>query len=62
MMNETLKKYKNEIIDSVPRKRIGVPEDIAGAAIFLSSKASSYITGIILPVDGGSLIARRHMV
>ena len=62
MMNETLKKYKNEIIDSVPRKRIGVPEDIAGAAIFLSSKASSYITGIILPVDGGSLISRRHMV
>ena len=62
MMNETLKKYEKEIITSVPRKRIGVPEDMAGAAIFLSSKASAYITGIVLPVDGGSLIARRHMV
>ena len=62
MMNETLKKYKKEIINSVPRKRIGLPEDMAGAAIFLSSKASAYITGIVLPVDGGSLIARRHMV
>ena len=62
MMNETLKKYEKEIINSVPRKRIGVPEDMAGAAIFLSSKASAYITGIVLPVDGGSLIARRHMV
>ena len=62
MMKETLKKYEKEIINSVPRKRIGVPEDMAGAAIFLSSKASAYITGIVLPVDGGSLIARRHMV
>ena len=42
-------------------RRIGKPEDMAGAAIFLSSKASAYITGIVMPVDGGSLIARRHM-
>ena len=62
MMNETLKKYEKEIINSVPRKRIGVPEDMAGADIFLSSKARADITGIVLPVDGGSLIARRHMV
>ena len=61
MMRSTLNDYGEEIIQSVPRKRIGKPEDMAGAAIFLSSKASSYITGIIMPVDGGSLIARRHM-
>jgi NAD(P)-dependent dehydrogenase (short-subunit alcohol dehydrogenase family) len=37
----------------VPLKRIGKPADMAGAAIFLSSKASSYVTGIVIPVDGG---------
>ena len=61
MMKSTLKSFSEEIINSVPRKRIGKPEDMAGASIFLSSKASAYITGIVMPVDGGSLIARRHM-
>ena len=61
MMKSTLKSFSQEIINSVPRKRIGKPEDMAGASIFLSSKASAYITGIVMPVDGGSLIARRHM-
>ena len=61
MMKSTLQNFSDEIINSVPRKRIGRPEDMAGASIFLSSKASAYITGIVMPVDGGSLIARRHM-
>ena len=61
MMAHTLEEYGEQIKSSVPRGRIGVPEDMAGASIFLSSKASSYITGSIIPVDGGSLIARRHM-
>ncbi len=61
MMKSTLKSFSEEIINSVPRKRIGKPEDMAGASIFLCSKASAYITGIVMPVDGGSLIARRHM-
>ena len=61
MMAHTLEEYGEQIKSSVPRGRIGVPEDMAGTAIFLCSKASSYITGSIIPVDGGSLIARRHM-
>ena len=38
---------------SVPRKRIGSPEDIAGTVIFLASRAGAYTTGSVIPVDGG---------
>ena len=34
-------------------KRLGAPDDIAGAAIFLTSRASAYVTGALIPVDGG---------
>ena len=61
MMAHSLKEYGEQIKNSVPKGRIGIPEDMAGTAIFLCSRASSYITGSIIPVDGGSLIARRHM-
>jgi NAD(P)-dependent dehydrogenase (short-subunit alcohol dehydrogenase family) len=37
----------------VPRQRIGTPEDVAGAVIYLSSRAGSWLTGVFLPVDGG---------
>ncbi|WP_305093252.1 glucose 1-dehydrogenase [Prescottella sp. R16] len=37
----------------VPLGRVGTPEDIAGAAIFLSSRAGAYLTGTVIPVDGG---------
>jgi len=37
-------------------KRIGKPEDIGMAAVFLCSEAAAYITGTCLPVDGGALI------
>lgn len=44
---------KNYFVENCPMGRIGVPEDIANAALFLASDESSYITGVILPVDGG---------
>ena len=41
--------------DSIPLRRIGRPEDVAEAALFLASEKSSYITNAILPVDGGRM-------
>ncbi|MDJ0701042.1 MAG: SDR family oxidoreductase [Woeseiaceae bacterium] len=53
MMAGTLEKFGEQIRAGVPLKRIGEPSDMAGTAIFLASSASSYITGAIIPVDGG---------
>jgi NAD(P)-dependent dehydrogenase (short-subunit alcohol dehydrogenase family) len=41
------------IAANVPLGRIGRPEDMAGAAIFLASRAGAYLTGAVIPVDGG---------
>jgi NAD(P)-dependent dehydrogenase (short-subunit alcohol dehydrogenase family) len=42
-----------EMLAPIPLKRFAVADDLAGAAIFLSSRAGSFITGAVLPVDGG---------
>lgn len=54
MMAATLDAMGDAIKAANPRKRIGTPEDIAGVAIFLSSRASAYTTGAVIPCDGGA--------
>lgn len=56
MMASTLENFGDSIRASVPLHRIGEPSDMAGTAIFLSSKAGAYITGTVIPVDGGLLL------
>ncbi len=53
MMAATLEAHGEEIRRGVPVGRIGEAEDMAGAAIYLASRAASYVTGAIIPVDGG---------
>jgi 2-deoxy-D-gluconate 3-dehydrogenase len=48
-----------EIRRKTPAGRWGIPEDLVGTAVFLSSDASAFVTGIGLPVDGGYMISER---
>jgi NAD(P)-dependent dehydrogenase (short-subunit alcohol dehydrogenase family) len=53
MMAATLEAFGEQIAAGTPLKRIGRPDDMAGAAIFLASRAGAYLTGAVIPVDGG---------
>lgn len=53
MMRATLEAAGDHMAKMMPLKRIGRPDDMAGTAIFLSSRAGSFLTGTIIPVDGG---------
>ncbi len=53
MMAATLDEFGDEIAARAPLGRIGRPDDMAGTAVFLASRAGSYVTGAIIPVDGG---------
>lgn len=54
MMAATLAEMGDQIKAANPRGRVGEPEDIAGVAIFLASRASAYTTGACIPCDGGA--------
>jgi NAD(P)-dependent dehydrogenase (short-subunit alcohol dehydrogenase family) len=53
MMEQTLRSFGKLIVESCPLKRIGEPEDMAGVTIYLASRAGAYVTGAVIPVDGG---------
>jgi len=47
---------KNKVLSRTPMRELGQPSDIGDAALFLASDAAKYITGVVLPVDGGNSI------
>ncbi|MEM5310449.1 SDR family NAD(P)-dependent oxidoreductase [Paraburkholderia sp. JHI869] len=47
----------DRFMSRVPMKRVGKPEELVGAVLFLASPMSTYVTGVTLPVDGGYLAA-----
>jgi len=53
MMAATLDAFGDAIASSNPLRRIGRPDDMAGIALFLASRAGSYLTGSVIPVSGG---------
>jgi NAD(P)-dependent dehydrogenase (short-subunit alcohol dehydrogenase family) len=53
MMAATLAAAGEEIANATPMKRIGRPDDMAGVAVYLASRAGAYVTGAVIPVDGG---------
>ncbi len=53
MMAATLEAFGDEIAASAPLRRIGRPDDMAGVVVYLSSRAGAYVTGAVIPVDGG---------
>lgn len=53
MLKPVLKQTGNLIEESVPLRRLGRADDMAGAVVYLSSRAGAYVTGAVLAVDGG---------
>jgi NAD(P)-dependent dehydrogenase (short-subunit alcohol dehydrogenase family) len=55
-------KDARKLASSIPLGRLGTPEDVGNLAVFLSSEASSYITGSEIVIDGGNIIQERKIV
>jgi NAD(P)-dependent dehydrogenase (short-subunit alcohol dehydrogenase family) len=53
LSKEAMDEFAEELIAQVPLKRLGQPEEVAGAVAFLASQDASYITGVEINVDGG---------
>jgi len=58
MMSATVEEMGDRIVESIPLGRFGEPRDIGGLAIFLASPASTFMTGTVIPLDGGLSAAR----
>lgn len=59
MMAATLRDFGDVIKSGIPLGRIGSPEDVAGACLFLSSRAGAYVNGATIALDGGTLVGSK---
>ena len=57
-MNRVARDHAEAVAEHIPARRIGEPEDMAGAAVYLASRAGDYVVGSTLVVDGGVTHAR----
>jgi NAD(P)-dependent dehydrogenase (short-subunit alcohol dehydrogenase family) len=53
MSHRVIERYKDLFLSHIPARRFGSDHDLKGAAVFLASDASNYVTGHVLVVDGG---------
>ena len=60
-MNKLARDKGDTLAKQIPSRRIGTPEDMAGAAIFLASRAGDYVVGDALAVDGGVAWTRHEL-
>jgi NAD(P)-dependent dehydrogenase (short-subunit alcohol dehydrogenase family) len=58
MQRSVSQEYKDALIKMIPWGRMGEPEEIARAVLFVTSEDAEYITGTIVEVDGGALAVR----
>jgi NAD(P)-dependent dehydrogenase (short-subunit alcohol dehydrogenase family) len=56
MTKWVLDNFRDKFEKTCPLGRIGCPADMAGVAIYLSSRAGAYVNGVVIPVDGGYCI------
>jgi len=59
MMKQTLETFGEAIKSGIPLGRIGEKEDVAGACLFLSSRAGAFVNGATIALDGGSLVGSK---
>ena len=61
MTDFVLDNYGKDIEANCPLKRVGQPEEMAGIAVYLCSRAGAYTNGAVIPVDGGTSINHQHV-
>lgn len=59
MMKKTLEEHKASIVGNIPLGRIGEPQDVAGACLFLAGRGGSFVNGATIALDGGSLVGSK---